>query len=54
LNCGKKSLAFDLKVSEERARLLPLIATAEVVVEQFRPGVTAGLGLSYEEIRHRH
>src|SRR5690606_40611999 len=48
LNRGKKSLALDLKNSEERARLDPLIARADVLVEQFRPGVMGRLGLGYE------
>jgi alpha-methylacyl-CoA racemase len=51
LNRGKRSLALDLKKPEDRARLTPLIATSDVLVEQFRPGVMARLGLSYEEVR---
>lgn len=53
LNRGKKSLALDLKSEEGRAKLLPLLDGADIVVEQFRPGVMARLGLSYEEVRAR-
>lgn len=50
LNRGKKSLALDLKDPADRAKLDPLIARADVVIEQFRPGVMARLGLDYETI----
>lgn len=51
LNRGKKSLAIDLKDEGQRRRLTPLIAEADVLVEQFRPGVMARLGLGYEALR---
>ncbi|ESR23791.1 CaiB/BaiF CoA transferase family protein [Lutibaculum baratangense] len=51
LNRGKKSIAVDLKDPPERERLRPLVERADVVVEQFRPGVMARLGLSYDEVR---
>src|ERR1051326_5015816 len=47
LNRGKKSLALDLKRPEDRRRLEPLLARADVIVEQFRPGVMARLGLAH-------
>ena len=50
LNRGKKSLALNLKDPEQRAKLDPLIARADVLVEQFRPGVMARLGLDYEAL----
>jgi len=50
LNRGKKSLALDLKLAVDRDRLLPLIAKADILVEQFRPGVMARLGLGYEAL----
>ena len=50
LNRGKKSIAIDLKDAAARASLLPLIRDADVVVEQFRPGVMARLGLGYEAL----
>ena len=51
LNRGKTSMALDLKVEADRARLLPLIKRADILVEQFRPGVMARLGLGYNELR---
>ena len=45
LNRGKKSLVLDLKNESDRARLMPLVKRADVLVEQFRPGVMARLGL---------
>src|SRR5689334_16352613 len=39
LNRGKTSMALDLKVGADRARLVPLIKRADILVEQFRPGV---------------
>lgn len=51
LNRGKKSLALDLKDPTERARLEPLLRDADVVIEQFRPGVMDRLGLGYEALK---
>ncbi len=51
LNRGKRSLAIDLKASDAVARLRPLIESADVVVEQFRPGVMDRLGLGYDSMR---
>ncbi len=51
LNRGKKSLAIDLKSADAVARLTPLIARADVLIEQFRPGVMTRLGLGYEACR---
>jgi crotonobetainyl-CoA:carnitine CoA-transferase CaiB-like acyl-CoA transferase len=50
LNRGKKSMALDLKNDTDRAKLIPLIKRADILVEQFRPGVMARLGLGYEEV----
>lgn len=50
MNRGKRSLALDLKSPEARARLEPLLASADVLVEQFRPGVMERLGLDYETL----
>src|SRR5690242_13980768 len=54
LNRGKKSLALDLKTPVDRARLEPLLARADVIVEQFRPGVMARLGLGYSDIEAKN
>jgi len=50
LNRGKKSIAIDLKDATAREALLPLLREADVVVEQFRPGVMERLGLGYEAL----
>jgi alpha-methylacyl-CoA racemase len=54
LNRGKKSVVLDLKDPVERARLDPLIDRADIVVEQFRPGVMARLGLDYETLARKN
>ncbi|CUH81303.1 CoA-transferase family III [Tropicibacter naphthalenivorans] len=51
LNRGKKSLALDLKDPAARALLDPLLREADVVIEQFRPGVMARLGLGYADVQ---
>ena len=51
LNRGKKSVAADLKDAKVRDRVLALAKTADVVVEQFRPGVMDRLGLGYQQFR---
>jgi crotonobetainyl-CoA:carnitine CoA-transferase CaiB-like acyl-CoA transferase len=50
LNRGKKSIAVDLKDARDRERLQPLIERADVIVEQFRPGVMTRFGLDYESV----
>jgi alpha-methylacyl-CoA racemase len=51
LNRGKMSLAIDLKDPAQKAALLPLIETADVLVEQFRPGVMDRLGLGFDDVK---
>jgi crotonobetainyl-CoA:carnitine CoA-transferase CaiB-like acyl-CoA transferase len=53
-NRGKKSVVLDLKVAEQRERLLALCDTADVFVETFRPGVADRLGLSYDTLSARN
>jgi crotonobetainyl-CoA:carnitine CoA-transferase CaiB-like acyl-CoA transferase len=48
---NKKSVTLDLKQPAGRALLLRLVAKADAVVENFRPGVMARLGLAYEDLR---
>lgn len=50
-NAGKRSLTLDLKQAAGRALLERLAATADVLVENFRPGVMARLGLGPERLR---
>ncbi len=54
LNEGKEIVELDLKLAEERARFDGLLAGADVLVEQFRPGVLARLGLAPEQLLERH
>jgi len=51
LNRGKKSLTIDLKDREQINQLKPLICEADILLEQFRPGVMARLGLDYETVK---
>lgn len=51
INGGKKSLAIDLKDARCRAALAALIRTADVFIENFRPGATARLGFDVEAVR---
>ncbi len=51
LNRGKQSLVLDLKSDVDRARLKPLIERADIMIEQFRPGVLPRLGLGYADVR---
>ena len=51
LNADKRSIAIDLKKPKSREMILPLIRDADVLVEQFRPGVMDRLGLGYEELQ---
>ena len=51
LNRGKQCLVLDLKNETDRAKLIPMIKRADILIEQFRPGVMARLGLAYDEVR---
>jgi len=51
LNRGKNSQVLDLKSEADRAKLVPLIERADILMEQFRPGVMARLGLGYDAVR---
>ncbi|WP_308588894.1 CoA transferase [uncultured Oscillibacter sp.] len=51
VNRNKDSIAIDLKHPQERKKLDALIATADVVLINFRPAVTKKLELDYEHIR---
>lgn len=50
-NSNKRSLAIDVRRPEGRAVILELIARADVVIENFRPGVTGKLGIDYPAAR---
>jgi crotonobetainyl-CoA:carnitine CoA-transferase CaiB-like acyl-CoA transferase len=49
-NLGKRSIALDLKRDADRAIVHRLAARADVVLESFRPGVAARLGVGYDEL----
>jgi crotonobetainyl-CoA:carnitine CoA-transferase CaiB-like acyl-CoA transferase len=51
LNRNKKSLALDLKCEAENEIFLRLVETADVLLENYRPGVINRLGLGYERLR---
>lgn len=50
LNANKRSMVLDLKTQEGVAAVRKLAETADVIVENFTPGVMARLGLSYESL----
>jgi crotonobetainyl-CoA:carnitine CoA-transferase CaiB-like acyl-CoA transferase len=47
MNCGKKSVVLDLQTEDGKRLATELAAQADVVVENFRPGVMKRLGLDY-------
>jgi len=51
LNRNKRSLALDLKTDQGREIFQKLVATADVVVENLRPGTMKDLGLDHETLR---
>jgi len=51
INRNKRSFAADLKSPDDLARVKALVARADVVIQNFRPGVIERLGLGYETIR---
>ncbi len=51
INRGKESLSIDLKDAGDMARLKRLLARADVLMQNFRPGVIERLGLDYETVK---
>jgi hypothetical protein len=51
VNRNKKSVTLDLKADAGREAFLDLAAEADVVYEQFRPGVVDRLGVGYDDVR---
>lgn len=54
LNAGKQSIALDLKAPADRAIFDRLLARADVVMENFRPGVMDRLGYGWDALHARH
>lgn len=54
INRNKQSIAIDLKSPQGVTELDRLLATADVLVENFRPGVMDRLGYGWEEVHARH
>lgn len=54
LNAGKRSIGLDLAQAEARGILMRLIAGADVVIHNFRPGVDERLGLGAETLQRLH
>jgi crotonobetainyl-CoA:carnitine CoA-transferase CaiB-like acyl-CoA transferase len=52
-NRGKRSVTLDLRSEAGRALLLRVLPRFDVLVENFRPGVMAGLGLAAEDLLER-
>ena len=52
-NSGKRSLTLNLKHARGREAFWRLVASADALVENFRPGVMARLGLGYESLKER-
>lgn len=53
-NAGKRSITLDLKDAAGREAFLKLLATAQVLVENFRPGVMDRLGLGFTTLKANH
>jgi len=51
LNRNKRSITLDFNALEDKQRLLDLLSTATVLVENFRPGTLTRQGLGYQELR---
>ncbi|WP_240624592.1 CaiB/BaiF CoA transferase family protein [Aurantiacibacter odishensis] len=50
-NVGKKSIALDLKDEKDHETARRIVAKSDVLLENFRPGVIARLGLGYDAVR---
>src|ERR1700716_308853 len=50
VNRGKRSVVLDLKSREGRQVLERLVPTTDILIENYRPGVMAALGLDYDTL----
>ena len=51
VNRNKRSVALDLKNADDVARLKQLVGVADILIENYRPGVLSKLGLGYDDLR---
>ena len=51
LNRNKRSLALNLKSKSARAAFYRLVQTADILIENYRPGVTKRLGIDYDTLK---
>jgi crotonobetainyl-CoA:carnitine CoA-transferase CaiB-like acyl-CoA transferase len=51
INSGKKSIAIDLKTQKGKEVFFNIVEDADVVIEQFRPGVVERLGVDYNSVK---
>ncbi|NKQ56090.1 CoA transferase [Amycolatopsis sp. K13G38] len=54
LNAGKRSVCLDLRSEEDRAILFQLVDSADVLIQNFRPGLAEKLGIDAETLRTRN
>jgi crotonobetainyl-CoA:carnitine CoA-transferase CaiB-like acyl-CoA transferase len=54
INRGKRSVALDLQRERGRELLRELVSRADVLIENFRPGVTERLGIDYDSVAERN
>jgi len=53
-NTDKRGLTLDLKVTEDRDKLWALLSTADVLIENLKPGSLTRLGFGSQKVRQRH
>jgi crotonobetainyl-CoA:carnitine CoA-transferase CaiB-like acyl-CoA transferase len=53
-NRGKKSICLDLRSTKGKEVFAALVPKADIVLENFRPGVMAAMGFDYERLRALH
>jgi len=53
-NAGKRSIAIDLKNPEGQRLAMKLAAEADVIIENFRPGIMKKFGLDYDSVKKVH
>lgn len=51
-NLGKRGITLNLETADGRALFRSLVATADVVLESYRPGYLEGLGIGYRDLTH--